>query len=57
MEAGIRLEGSETVKRHDWTIIALAIGIVALLAFGCVRNTGKERVWRNGEWQDKVQSR
>ncbi len=41
------------MNRQDWTIVALAIGIVALLAFGCVRNTSKERVWRNGEWQDK----
>ncbi len=41
------------MKRQDWTIIALAIGIVALLAFGCVRNTSKERVWRNGQWYDK----
>jgi len=45
------------MKRHDWSILALAIGIIIALAIGCVRKVSKERVWRNGEWQYKEEQR
>lgn len=45
------------MKRHDWLRLALATAILVALAMGCVRKPSKERVWRNGEWGYREESR
>lgn len=41
------------MKRHEWSVLAIATAILIAIAIGCVRKVSKERVWRNGEWVTK----